>query len=126
MTRTGLAADAYRHLGTLYLDAGDMAKSAEFFTSAFKVRPNFPEAHHDLALIYIRTQQLDKALAELQTSLQQRPDFGPAVLNLALVYQMRNDVPSARKVLEAYLAQFGSRPSDYLGQIRDRLSKLPS
>jgi hypothetical protein len=67
----------------------------------------------------------DQAIRELETSLRGSPDFAPAVLNLSLAYQRKGEISAARRVLEAYLAQFGRPGAPYVADIQARLTTLP-
>jgi tetratricopeptide (TPR) repeat protein len=124
LTATNVAADAWRGLAGLYRSMSEDDKAIDSLKQAIRVRGTFPDAHHDLGIAYMKKGMTDAALDEFKVTVSQSPSFGPGVLNLALAYQTKGDLAAARQVLEAYVAQFGNKPSEYLQQIQGRLAAL--
>ncbi len=124
LTSTSLAPDAYRNIGSLYSEAGQMDKAIPYFQQAAQMRKPFPEAYHEIGVAYLRKQMPDEAIAQFRTTLQQKPDFGPAFLNLALAYQMKGELQAAKQTLQQYVTQFGNNGSPYIAQAQQRLAAL--
>ncbi len=122
LTASQFAAEAYRNLGVLYNDAGQLDQAMQYYQQAAKTKPVYPEVHHDLGVGYLRKQMPAEAIDQFRTTLQQQPDFGPAVLNLALAYQMKGDMPAAKQTLQTYVQQYGNTNSQYVAQARQRLA----
>src|SRR6266571_582585 len=124
LTQGPAAAEAYRRLGDLYRDAGQLDEAAQYYQQAASRKTIFPEVHEDLGIIYLRKQMPNEAIEEFRTTLSQQPDHGPAVLNLAVAYQMKGDASAAKQALDGYVRQYGSSGSPYVTQARERLAAL--
>ncbi len=124
LLKTELAAEAYRNLGNMYTAQDKLNQAVDCLKQAIQIRSNYPDAHHDLGVAYMSLRETDPAIEEFKATLSEVPDYGPAVLNLSLAYQTKGDSTAARQVLESYLRQFGSRPSEFLTQIQNRLASL--
>ena len=122
LTSTSLAPDAYRNIGSLYSESGQMDKAIPYFQQAAQMRTPFPEAYHEIGVAYLRKQMPDEAIVQLRNTLQQKADFGPAYLNLALAYQMKGDLQTAKQTLQQYVTQFGNSGSPYVAQAQQRLA----
>src|SRR3989441_1419751 len=103
LTEGPAAAEAYRSLGALYNDAGQLDEAVQYYQQAAYRKTIFPEVHEDLGVIYLRKLMPNEAIEQFRTTLSQQPDHGPAVLNLAVAYQMKGDASAAKQALDGYL-----------------------
>jgi Flp pilus assembly protein TadD len=65
------------NLGSLALDAGDMARAVEFLGAALQIDPDLHQARFNLARALARQGRRAEALAEAQTLLQRMPADAP-------------------------------------------------
>jgi protein O-mannosyl-transferase len=124
LTGTTVAPEAYRNLGLLYDNAGQLDQALLYFKRAADLKPVFPDLHHDMGVVYLRKRMPDEAIAQFRTTLQQQPDHGPAAINLATAYQVKGDIPAARQVLQSFIQQYGNLNAPYVAQARQRLLAL--
>jgi protein O-mannosyl-transferase len=124
LTNTPVAAEAYRNLGLLYNNSGQLDQAMQYFKRSAELKPVFPELHHDMGLLYLRKQMPDEAIEQFRTVIKQQPDHGPAALNLAVAHQLKGDIPGARQTLQSFLQQYGNFNSPYVAEARQRLAAL--
>lgn len=122
LTTTPLAAEAYRNLGTLFIEEGHLEEAITSLERAVRLSPSYPDAYEELGEAYLRKQMVDAAIRQFRTTLEQRPDSGPATLNLAMAEQMKGDVPAAKQALQDYIQRYDGSP--YAAQVRQRLALL--
>jgi tetratricopeptide (TPR) repeat protein len=125
LTQSSVSAEAYRNLGVLYSDAGQIDQAMQYLKQAATINPASPDMHQDMGVLYLRKQMPNEAIEQFRTALQQQPGHEAATINLAAAYQMKGDLPAAKQTLQRFLQQFGNSNSPFVETVRQRLRALP-
>jgi Flp pilus assembly protein TadD len=104
-------ADAYAYLGLAYQRLGDAANAQTALTTAVRLAPDRPLAHHFLARLYLAQDKLDAAKSELDWLLTHGGNLLVTTLDEAAVAQLQGDYNAAES---GYLAAEGLAPEPAL------------
>ncbi|CAL5413958.1 unnamed protein product [Camellia sinensis] len=77
---------AWSNLAGLFMEAGDLNRSLQYYKEAVKLKPAFPDAYLNLGSVYKALGMPQEAIACYQRALQSRPDYAMAYGNLASIY----------------------------------------
>ncbi len=69
-------------LGIALERRGDLARAADCYTAALRLKPNFADAHSNLGGVLARQGNLDQAIVQFQQALLYRPNFCNALITL--------------------------------------------
>jgi tetratricopeptide (TPR) repeat protein len=78
-------AEAWEHLGNLYFDANEPAKSVHAYTKALELVPGKANVMVDCGVMYRKLRQYDKALEFFQNALAVEPKHEAALFNSGIV-----------------------------------------
>lgn len=114
-------ASAYRSMGILYGQAGELERSREATRRAYELRDRLTDRERYLAeALYYGTVVGDVAAEEAayRDALRVAPDDGPAMNNLALILMDRGDYGEAIELFDRAVAGAGASPPAYLNRLR--------
>lgn len=78
-------AEAWKHLGDLYYDVGEPAKSVNAYNKALALKPGNPNVLVDCGVMYRALEEYDKALEYFQKALVIQPWHEHALFNSGVV-----------------------------------------
>ena len=87
--------DAFRLLGILSRQQGDLNRSLDLLKRAVAVNPAFAEAQHDLGLTWSELADYPQAIEAFRSAIALVPDFAEAHYNLGNAYVSLGDLTSA-------------------------------
>jgi tetratricopeptide (TPR) repeat protein len=131
-------ADAPNMLGLLLGRKGaDSSEVLAEFREAYRLRPDYAEAHNNAGLVLAQTDETDKAIAEFREAIRIRPDYGEAHGNLGaalMIMDVEGAIPELEKAVtldpSSVQAQFnlaeayGNSPSHGLAKQIGQLQKV--
>lgn len=118
---TDLAADAYRNLGVLSTDSGELESALTYLQESLRIRPD-RSVRNAVGSTYLKLDMPDAAIETLRAGIEDDPEYGPFAINLALAYERTQEFDSAREVLSDFLEINPGSP--YAGEARNRLDAL--
>lgn len=131
-------ADAPNLIGLLLGRKGaDPSEVLAEFREAYRLRPDYAEAHNNAGLVLAQTDETDKAIAEFREAIRIRPDYGEAHGNLGaalMITDVEGAIPELEKAVtldpSSVEAQFnlaeayGNSPSHGLAKQIEQLQKV--
>jgi len=70
---------------------GKLEEALEHYAEAFRIKPDFADAHNNLGTLLARQGQLEEAIGHFAEALRIEPDFEEAKGNLDLAKRLRNE-----------------------------------
>lgn len=93
-------AEAWEHLGNLYFDAKEPAKSVNAYEKALELSPGNPNVMVDCGVMYRELKRYDKALELFQKALKVNPKHEYALFNSGIV--LYHDLNRKEEAMEAW------------------------
>jgi tetratricopeptide (TPR) repeat protein len=90
-------ADAYYHLGVIYLHRGDVGRAAAALRAAIAAQPGYADAHYTLGAVLQARRDWTGAAAALRRAIALRPDLPGAHYTLARVLRAAGDETAAER-----------------------------
>jgi tetratricopeptide (TPR) repeat protein len=84
-------ADAYKLLGNILQQQGNVIEAMGAYAKALALQPHFPEIYSNLGSLYAHQQNWDMAIAYYQKALEKDDRFAPAHINLAKLWNKLNN-----------------------------------
>ncbi|CAO3377405.1 tetratricopeptide repeat protein [Azospirillum argentinense] len=105
-------AQAWRRLGTAFLDKGDAGapQAVKALQRTVRLDPGLTESHHDLGVVLRRAGRLDEAVDSLTRAIALQADLAPAHMNLGNTLLDRGDGDAALASLRRALALSPASP----------------
>ncbi len=103
LVKTCVSGHAYRGLGLLASNAGNMQESLRYLKAASQALPTEYTIRNDLGYVLMQSGQPEPALHEFLTAVELAPDYRQAAHNLILLLYQQGDTARA----EAFAKQFG-------------------
>jgi tetratricopeptide (TPR) repeat protein len=104
----GVCAEAYRALGSILLEIGELPGAEDAFERARNVEPRLPGVHLALGQLAAIRGDGDSAIRELEAERRVRPQDPAPLLEIGLVHErLRQDANEASRWFALYLEQGG-------------------
>lgn len=103
-----MAGHAYRGLGLIASDAGNLQEALRYLQAASDALPTEYTIRNDLGYVLMQSGQPAAALHEFLTALELAPDYRQSAHNLILLLYQQGDTARA----EAFAKQFGIGPEE--------------
>ncbi len=100
-------ADAWNHLGNLYLARNDNQEAAQQFEKALELDPRHVTAHNNLGLVFSQRGQIEDAIKEFNKAIEVDPNSAEAHNNLGSLYMGQGKYDQAMNELKKAI---GIRP----------------
>ena len=82
-------AEIHFHVATSFAALGKIDQSADHFSRAIQIKPDFVEAHYNLGVALAKEGKWDQAIASFSTALQLKPGLAEAALSLEKAKRMK-------------------------------------
>ncbi len=91
-------AEAYNHLGIVYMETKRYKKSMEAFNTALKVRPIYPEIYNNIGVLLNKQRKYEEAITFFKKALSDQKYSTPenAYTNIGYSYYKLNKLTSAK------------------------------
>jgi tetratricopeptide (TPR) repeat protein len=90
-----LRKDFLFHMGSAYLETGNLDASIEATKEFLETHPYYLTAHHNIGLAYARGGDMDPALEHFDRVFQLVPEYGESHYVVAQIYELRNEQDKA-------------------------------
>jgi tetratricopeptide (TPR) repeat protein len=102
--------DLQLELAGVYLEAAQFDKALAPITKAARLKPDNAEVQKLLGKTYFALGDYEKSAAALAVAIDLDPNDFNTTFTLAITYLQQRQFPSARKVFDRMIAQFGEHP----------------
>ncbi len=107
--------DANNLMGTLAIEADELAIAVDFFKKALKKRPKDPNFRNNLGNAFVLAKEPSEAVSHLRRAIKAKPDFVEALVNLANAYRQLGRATLAREQFEKAVRLHPDHPSALIG-----------
>ena len=114
-----LRKDFLFHMGSAYLETGNLEASIETTKEFLETHPYYMTAHHNIGLAYARSGDIDPALEHFDRVFELVPEYGESHYVVAQIYELRNEQD---KALEHYRLAVDDEGDN--AKYRERLARL--
>ena len=90
-------------MGIVLFQQGKAAEAIAHYQEALRIRPDYPEAHHDLGVALGSQGRIDDAIREFLWALRGKPDQAESHYDLGVLYRQKGNTKEAIQHLEAAL-----------------------
>lgn len=107
------------HLGSAYLETGNLEASIEATKEFLETHPYYMTAHHNIGLAYARRGDMDLALEHFDRVFELVPEYGESHYVVAQLYELRNEQDKALEHYRLAVEDDGDN-----AKYRERLARL--
>ena len=101
-------------LAMAYLKAAQYNKALDPLLKAARLQPNNVDVQRTLGQIYFALGDYEKSAIALEEAVKLAPNDFNTSFTLAITYLQQRQFPSARRVFDRMIAQFGEQPQIHL------------
>lgn len=122
--------DAYRVLGSMARELGDIELAITSFKALTRIVPHNPQYHEELAKLYEIQNRLDEAVQSYQRVVTIRPELTTELIELrnhiGQLYLQTGDYPAAIKTFRYILTSFEDSQDSLSAQTESGSTKVPA
>jgi predicted negative regulator of RcsB-dependent stress response len=86
---------AHGGMGNFYLGQGDLAKAADHYLEALRIRPDYADIKINLGTVYIKQGKYEEAIHQFQEALKEKPNAAKAYNNMGIVLALQGKIDDA-------------------------------